>query len=81
MFFQGILYIDPFIHVCSQLLPLFYTMDEAGFRLLFSVEADGNTSISKFKSNETGITVFIADVDGPLVNGYFCLGMPLTQKY
>jgi len=56
-------------------------MDEAGFRLLFSVEADGNTSISKFKSNETGITVFIADVDGPLVNGYFCLGMPLTQKH
>jgi hypothetical protein len=54
-------------------------MDEAGFRLLFSVEADGNTSISKFKSNETGITVFIADVDGPLVNGYFCLGMP--KKY
>lgn len=43
----------------------------------------------KYKSNRTGLTVFIADVDGPLVNGYVCLateahdddGLPHTLEH
>ena len=30
--------------------------------------------IIKYKSKKTGITVFISEVEGPLVNGYFALG-------
>ena len=45
-----------------------------GFEFVCSVTADGNIPVSKYKSKETGITIFIAQVEGPLVNGYFCLG-------
>lgn len=44
------------------------------FKLLYSVEADGNIPVSKYRSERTGLTICIANVDGPLVNGYFCLG-------
>ena len=30
--------------------------------------------IRKLKSRRTGVTVYLAQVEGPLVNGYFCLG-------
>ena len=30
--------------------------------------------VKKLKSNSTGLVVCIAQVEGPLVNGYFCLG-------
>ncbi len=30
--------------------------------------------VVKYKSSRTGLTVCIANVDGPLVNGYFVLG-------
>lgn len=44
------------------------------FELVYSVTADGNVPVTKYRSQKTGITVFIAQVEGPLVNGYFCLG-------
>lgn len=30
--------------------------------------------VQKLKSTRTGIVVYLAHVEGPLVNGYFCLG-------
>ena len=30
--------------------------------------------VQKLKSTKTGIVVCLAQVEGPLVNGYFCLG-------
>ena len=30
--------------------------------------------VQKLKSSRTGILVYLAQVEGPLVNGYFCLG-------
>lgn len=52
-------------------------MAESGFEFLYDVTADGNIPISKYRSKNTGISVFIAQVEGPLVNGYFCLGKNL----
>ena len=44
------------------------------FDLVYTVTADGNVPVTKYRSKKTGLTVFIAQVEGPLVNGYFCLG-------
>lgn len=30
--------------------------------------------VRKLRSTRTGVTVCLAQVEGPLVNGYFCLG-------
>ena len=30
--------------------------------------------VQKLRSTRTGIVVYLAHVEGPLVNGYFCLG-------
>lgn len=64
-------------------------MAESGFEFLYDVTADGNIPISKYRSKNTGISVFIAQVEGPLVNGYFCLateahdddGLPHTLEH
>lgn len=39
------------------------------FRFLDSLK------VEKYKSKKTGITVCFVEVPGPLVNGYFTLGM------
>ena len=44
------------------------------YELLFSGKVNDVIPIVKFKSSLTGIQVVIALVDGPVVNGYFCLG-------
>ena len=44
------------------------------FESVYSVTADGDVPITKYRSKRTGLTVFVAQVEGPLVNGYFCLG-------
>ena len=35
--------------------------------------------VTKYKSQKTGITVIISEVEGPLVNGYFPLGKKPLQ--
>ena len=45
------------------------------FEVLYTVTADGNVPVTKYRSKRTGLSVFIAQVEGPLVNGYFCLGI------
>lgn len=44
------------------------------FELLHSLIAYNVIPVSEYKSKKTGMTVVLAEVDGPIVNGYFCLG-------
>lgn len=45
-----------------------------GFELISSLEAYNKIPVYEFKSRRTGLTLVIAEVEGPVVNGYFCLG-------
>lgn len=44
------------------------------FKLISSTKASEIIPVSKYVSEQTGITVIIAEVEGPVVDGYFCLG-------
>jgi hypothetical protein len=44
------------------------------FELLCSLRANDLVPVHKYKSSATGLIVVIAEVEGPVVNGYFCLG-------
>jgi hypothetical protein len=50
------------------------------FEFLFTVQSNGSIPVSKYRSKTTGLSVFIAQVEGPLVNGYFCLGIDIYWK-
>lgn len=60
-----------------------------GYELLSSAVVSDIIPIKKYRSKATGITVCIANVSGPLVNGYFCLateahdddGLPHTLEH
>lgn len=45
-----------------------------GFELVATLEAYSKIPVYEFKSRRTGLTVVLAEVEGPVVNGYFCLG-------
>ncbi|RUS91332.1 hypothetical protein EGW08_000946, partial [Elysia chlorotica] len=59
------------------------------FELQYEVSCNGKIPVSKYISKETGLTVCIAQVDGPIVNGYLCLateahdddGLPHTLEH
>lgn len=59
------------------------------FKLISSTKASDIIPVNKYVSEKTGLTVIIADVEGPLVNGYFCLateahdddGLPHTLEH
>ena len=65
--------------MCDTDLPPLFKMAAPMFEIVYTVTADGNVPITKYRSKKTGLTVFIAQVEGPLVNGYFCLGKIMTQ--
>jgi hypothetical protein len=44
------------------------------FELICSLKANDLVPVHKYKSNATGLIVVIAEVEGPVVHGYFCLG-------
>jgi hypothetical protein len=44
------------------------------FELLNCLHAYLKVPVFEYKSKNTGLTVIIAEVDGPVVNGFFCLG-------
>ena len=46
---------------------------EKGYELLSECTVAG-VLVQKLRSTRTGIVVCLANVEGPLVNGYFCLG-------
>ncbi|KAF6215152.1 hypothetical protein GE061_009903 [Apolygus lucorum] len=59
------------------------------FELKCSLNANEIIPVHKYVSNQTGLTVVVSEVDGPLVNGYFCLateahdddGLPHTLEH
>ena len=59
------------------------------FELVSSLKANNKIPVVKYKSQKTGLTVTVAQVDGPVVNGYFCLateeftndGLPHTLEH
>ena len=54
-----------------------------------SLKANNKIPVTKYRSLRTGLTVTVAQVDGPVVNGYFCLateahdddGLPHTLEH
>ncbi|XP_030036652.2 uncharacterized protein C05D11.1 [Manduca sexta] len=59
------------------------------FKLMSSTKASDVIPVNKYVSEKTGLTVIIAEVEGPLVNGFFCLateahdddGLPHTLEH
>lgn len=45
-----------------------------GFELLMKCHANDSILVKKYRSFRTELVVIIADVPGPLVNGYFIVG-------
>ncbi|XP_012281093.1 uncharacterized protein C05D11.1-like [Orussus abietinus] len=60
-----------------------------GFELVCSLKSNDTIPVHKYKSTNTGLTVVIAEVGGPVVCGYFCLateafdddGLPHTLEH
>lgn len=46
----------------------------ASLKHINTVFANGRIPVHKYKSELTGLTVVIGEVEGPLVNGFFTLG-------
>lgn len=61
----------------------------SSFQLVATVNANEKIPVSIYKSNLTGLTVILAQVEGPVVNGYFTLateahdddGLPHTLEH
>ncbi|KOC67604.1 Uncharacterized protein C05D11.1 [Habropoda laboriosa] len=59
------------------------------FDYIYSIKANDTIPVHIYKSTDTGIKICIADVDGPVVKGYFCLateahdddGLPHTLEH
>lgn len=59
------------------------------FEQICTVRTDGDLPLVKYKSIKTGMTVFVSEFDGPLVNGYLCVateaddddGLPHTLEH
>ncbi|XP_054283976.1 uncharacterized protein C05D11.1-like [Macrosteles quadrilineatus] len=62
---------------------------ESNFYLVCSSKANDLIPVHKYKSSLTGLTIVLAEVEGPVVNGYFCLateahdddGLPHTLEH
>lgn len=50
-----------------------------GFELVSTFKSNDIIPVHKYKSSNTGLTVVIAEVDGPVVSGFLCLGKYSTQ--
>lgn len=63
--------------------------EESDYELLFTTKVNDIIPIHKYKSKKTALRVIIAEVDGPVVNGYFVLateahdddGLPHTLEH
>ncbi|KRT80126.1 Peptidase [Oryctes borbonicus] len=59
------------------------------FELMYSSKAYNRIPVHEYRSKETGLTLVIAEVEGPVVNGFFCLvteafdddGLPHTLEH
>lgn len=54
------------------------SIDMEAFELSYSLMAYNRIPVSEYKSKNTGLTVVIAEVEGPVVNGFFCVGMDMN---
>lgn len=48
------------------------------YRLVSKTKANDLINVMKFMSKRTGMQVTIADVEGPVVDGYFCVGRRMS---
>lgn len=53
-------------------------VNTGNFELLYSLKAYDKIPVYEYKSKYTGLTVVIAEVEGPVVDGFFCLGIHQT---
>jgi len=44
------------------------------YELEYSGKVNDVIPVCKYRSTQTGLRVVVAEVQGPVVNGYFCLG-------
>ena len=44
------------------------------YELQYSGKVNELIPVTKYRSKRTGLRIVVAEVEGPLVNGYFCLG-------
>lgn len=44
------------------------------YKLLNSIKVNGSIPVSKYVSTDSGIKLYISEVNSPIVNGYFALG-------
>lgn len=51
-----------------------HVVNSSSFELVTCLKAHEKIPVFEYQSKQTGLTVIIAEVDGPVVNGYFCLG-------
>jgi len=47
--------------------------------LQYSGKVNDIIPVCKYRSRKTGLRIVVAEVQGPLVNGYFCLGRLLVK--
>lgn len=62
-------------------LPVKMAASCENFKLVYNVICNGKVPVSLYKSVDTDLSVFIAQIDGPLVNGFFCLGKCTLSSY
>lgn len=55
-------------------------VDMGAFELSYSLKAYNKIPVSEYKSKNTGLTVVIAEVEGPIVNGFFCVGKQCLEQ-
>lgn len=48
--------------------------DNCEYELVAEAVADGDVKLFKYKSKKSGMTVCTADINGPMVKGYFTFG-------
>lgn len=48
------------------------------FDLICSTYLNGLIPVTKYKSQRTGLTVILGEIEGPVVNGYFTLGKKMV---
>ncbi|XP_076436922.1 uncharacterized protein C05D11.1-like [Babylonia areolata] len=76
-------------HSTLSFLSLNMASSTDSFQLLYDVVSNGKIPVRMYKSKDTHMSVAIAQVEGPLVNGYFCLateahdddGLPHTLEH
>jgi len=51
------------------------------YELQYSGKVNEVIPVLKYRSKRSGLRVIVAQVEGPLVNGYFCLGQWLIKAW